>query len=186
MEFILVAAGTFLLCWLADKGFQKLFRSRPQHRSGKAVRLNKLYATASLVLAVLGVAAIFTGITSGWFLVAAGGLLIVIGICLIAYYMSFGVFYDEDGFLLTTFGKKSMEYGYRDILGQQLYNSMGHIVIELYMNDSRTVLLQANMTGVYPFMDKAFGGWLRQTGKRQEDCDFYDPENSCWFPQVGG
>ena len=32
---------------------------------------------------------------------------------------------------------------------------------------------------------RAAGGkllWLAQTGKRKEDCDFYDPDNSCWFP----
>ena len=36
MAIILVAVGTFLLCWLLDKGFQKAFRSAPQHMSGKA------------------------------------------------------------------------------------------------------------------------------------------------------
>ena len=28
--------------------------------------------------------------------------------------------------------------------------------------------------------------WLEQTGRRQEDCGFYDPANSCWFPPVEG
>ena len=52
------------------------------------------------------------------------------------------------------------------------------------MTDGRTVQLQSAMDGVYPFMDKAFTMWLRQTGRRQEDCSFYDPQNSCWFPPV--
>ena len=41
MELILVACGTFFLCWILDKGFTKMFRNKPQHQSGMAVRLNK-------------------------------------------------------------------------------------------------------------------------------------------------
>ena len=186
MEFVVVAVGTFLLCWLMDKGFQKLFRSKPQHRSGQAVRLNKLYAVAGLVLCVVGVAAVLTGINGTWFLAVAGSLVILLGICLIVYYLTFGLFYDDDGFLLASFGKKDRLYQYRDIQSQQLYNNMGHTVIELHLGDGQAVLLQANMTDVYPFLDKAFRAWLRQTGRKQEDCPFYDPDNSCWFPPTEG
>ena len=38
------------------------------------------------------------------------------------------------------------------------------------------------MDGVYPFMDTAFAGWCLETGRRMEDCDFYDPSKSWWFP----
>ena len=37
---LLVAALIFGLCYLVDKAFAKLFRSKAQHRSGKAVRVN--------------------------------------------------------------------------------------------------------------------------------------------------
>ena len=186
MEIVLVAAFTFLECWLADKGFQKLFRGKPQHRSGQAVRLNKLYATAGLVLCVLGVAAIFTGIKHMLFLIIAGAAVIVLGIGLIIYYLTFGLYYDSDSFLVASFGKKDKLYRYSDIQAQQLYNNMSHTVIELYLADGEAVLLQANMTGVYDFMDKAFSTWLEQTGKSRDECPFYDPDNSCWFPPVEG
>ena len=26
--------------------------------------------------------------------------------------------------------------------------------------------------------------WLAQTGKKKEDCPYYDPDNSCWFPRA--
>ena len=94
------------------------------------------------------------------------------------------IFYDEDSFILTTFGKRSNTYRYNQIKAQQLYNAYGNIVIELHMGDGRTVQLQAGMEGVYPFLDKAFDGWLHQRGKKKEDCPYYDPENSCWFPPV--
>ena len=54
--------------------------------------------------------------------------------------------------------------------------------LELHLQDGRTVSLQSTMTDVYPFLDAAFAGWCRQNGKRAEDCPFYDPENSRWFP----
>lgn len=186
MEIVLVAVGTLLLCWLVDKGFTKIFRSKPQHMSGKSVRLNKLYGAAGLILMVLGLAAVFAGMSDGWLLTAGGAMLIVLGIGLVVYYMTFGVYYDDDSFVLTTFGRRSTTYQYRDIQGQQLYNSYGRILIELYMTDGRTVQLHANMVDVYPFLDSAFAAWLRQTGKSREACAFHDPDNSCWFPPMEG
>lgn len=186
MEYVavlLIAALVFLICFLVDKGFTKLFRSQQEHKSGLAVRLNKRYGSIGLIIAVLGVAAIFAG---GWLMIAGGTLLILVGTGLVIYYMTFGVFYDTDTFIITTFGKKSTTYRYGDIKAQQLYNNYGNTVIELYMNDGRTVQIQFSMAGAYDFMDHAFPAWLRQTGRRREDCSFYDPQNSCWFPPVEG
>lgn len=183
MDVLLVIGITFLLCWLADKFYVKVFRSKPQHMSGKAVRLNKYYSIGGLVLIILGVAAIFTGVSDGWLLTAGGVMLSVLGAGLVVYYMTFGVFYDDDSFILTTFGKKSATYRYRDIISQQLYNSYGQTIIELYLSDGRSVQLQSTMTEVYSFLDYAFEAWLRQTGRQKESCDFYDPDNCCWFPQ---
>ena len=183
---LVVAAAVFGICFLVDKGFTKLFRSQSQHHSGKAVRLSKRYGSIGLILTVFGVAVLFAGLPDNWIFIGSSLLIMVLGIGLVVYYMTFGVFYDEEGFVLTTFGKKSTTYAYKDIDGQQLYvTTGGGVVIEIYMSDGRTFQLQSNMNGVYDFMDKAFFAWLRQTGRRQEDCNFYDPENSCWFPKVG-
>lgn len=181
---LLVGVAVFGVCYLVDKGFTKVFRGKVQHTSGLSVRVSKRYGSIGLIIAVLGIAAVFSGAQEGGLLLAGGVVLIVIGICLVTYYMTFGIFYDEDSFILTTFGKRSTEYRYRDIKAQQLYNSYGNIVIELYMTDGRTVQLQSGMKGVYPFLDKAFEMWLQQTGRRREDCAFYDPDNSCWFPSL--
>ncbi len=186
LKILLVAAAVFGVCYLVDKGFTKLFRSQSQHKSGLAVRLSKRYGSIGLLVAVLGVAAIFIGIRDGLLMVVCGGLLIAMGICLVVYYISFGIFYDEETFLVTKFGKENVVYQYRNIRAQQLYNNAGHILIELHMEDGTVVQLQSGMDGVYPFLDKAFFAWLRQTGRRQEDCAFYDPQNSCWFPPVEG
>ncbi len=177
---LLIAALVFGVCYLVDKGFQMLFRNQQEHHSGLAVRLNKKYGAMGLIVAVLGLGAVFADISP--VLMAGGILLIVIGIGLVVYYMSFGIFYDTDTFVLTTFGKKSKTYAYQDIVSQQLYTSAAGTLVELYLNDGRTVQLQIRMAGVCPFLDHAFWAWLRQTNRRVEDCAFYDPENSCWFP----
>lgn len=188
MEYVLViviAAVAFGLCFLVDKGFTKLFRNQAQHKSGRAVRLNKRYGSIGLIVAVLGVAALVAGIgDKSWLMIAAGSALLLVGAALVVYYMTFGVFYDEGSFILTTFGKKSRTYRYADIKGQQLYANYGSVVIEIFMRDGRTFQLQSGMKEVYPFMDYAFERWLEQTGRDRESCDFHDPEKSCWFPQM--
>lgn len=190
MEYIavfLVAAAAFGVCFLVDKGFTKLFRSQSQHHSGKAVRLNKRYGSIGLILAVFGIGAMIYGVAGEWILIAGGALVLAVGIGLTVYYMTFGIFYDAESFILTTFGKRSTTYEYKDIQGQQLYISAGNVVvIELYMTDGRTCQIQSVMPGAYEFLDQAFEAWLRQTGRKKEDCAFYDPDNSCWFPTMEG
>ena len=188
MTVVLVIAGTLLLCWLADKGFEKIFRSKPQHVSGKSVRLNKYYGVGGLLLTVLGISSALSGTNADTALLIYGGILILlVGIALIVYYMTFGVFYDKDSFVLTTFGKRSTTYRYADIQNQQLYrNQGGSILIELYLRDGRSLQLQSTMKDAYDFLDTAFAGWCHQRGIRPEDCGFHDPDNSCWFPSVEG
>lgn len=187
MEYVIilaVAALVFGVCFLIDKGFTKLFRSQAEHMSGTAVRLSKRYGAFGLIMVALGVAAIFSGLSGTWVLIAGGALLIVVGIGLVVYYMTYGIFYAEDSFIFTTFGKRGVKYYYRDIQNQQLYNNQGHLLIELHMADGNAVHLQSTMEGCFDFMDHAFFAWLRQTGKQEEDCPFHDPANSCWFPPV--
>lgn len=183
---IVIAALTFGVCYLIDKGFHKKFRGKVQHTSGLSVRLNKRYATIGIVLFFLGVCAIFAGL-SGYLALTIGGVVVALmGVALIVYYLTFGIFYDQEGFVLTTFGKRSTTYHYNQIAGQLLYNASGNILIELHMKDGRSVNLQAGMIGVYPFLDYAFENWCRQTGRDPENCDFHDPDSSLWFPMMEG
>lgn len=186
MEFAaiaIVAALTFGICFLADKGFAKTFRGKKEHRTGLSVRQNKKYGAFGLIFVTLGIAAIFAGLSDGWVLIAGGALVALTGCGLTISYLCFGIFYDEETFLLTTIGKKTVQYRYEQIRAQQLFNSFGNIVIELQLEDGRSVQLNHSMTGVYAFMDKAFEGWCRQKGIDPESCEFHDPQNSCWFPK---
>lgn len=182
---LLIAALVFGVCYLFDKGFEKLFRSQAQHYSGLSVRLNKRYAAFGAILITLGVAAFFTGMESGLVLKIGGILVVLMGAALVVYYATFGIFYDEDSLILTTFGKRSSTYRYRDIKGQKLYIIQGgSVVVELHMADGRSVNLQSAMVGAYPFLDHAFAAWCRQTNRNPEDCDFHDTANHLWFPTV--
>ena len=76
MEYVallILAAGVFGICFLVDKGFTKLFRGKPEHASGLAVKLNKLYALAGLAMFILGLVAIFTGVNYKSLLLIVGG-----------------------------------------------------------------------------------------------------------------
>ena len=180
---LLIAALTFGVCFVFDKGYVAMFRNKIQHHSGLAVRINKRYAVFGLILTLVGILAIVTGITDGPVLLWGGVIVLLMGVGLLGYYMTFGVFYDDETFLLTTFGKKSQVYYFSDIVHQQLYLIQGGgVVIELHLKDKRAVSLQSGMEGTYPFLDHAFFAWCRQTGRNPEECDFHDPSQSLWFP----
>ena len=181
---ILMAALTFGVCFLIDKGFHGIFRNKKQHKSGKAVHLNKKYGVAGILLTVLGIAAILTGLGTSKILFFGGIVVMLLGIAFLVYYLTFGIYYDGDTFLLSTFGNKDQVYHYRDIKCQQLYQTAGGVVIELFMTDGRSVSLQASMEGYADFLDWAFHGWCRQKMVDSETCTFHKPEESCWFPPL--
>lgn len=181
--YIVVAAAVFGLCYLLDKGFQKAFRNKSQHRSGLAVRLNKMYSIIGVALSFLGVCAIVTGITQPSALLYGGVAVLLMGLCLCVYHLSFGIFYDADSFVYTSFGKKEVSYRFSQIRGQKLYAiTGGSLVVELYMDDGKTVSIRTTMDGAYPFLDAAFNGWCRQKGIAADSCEFHDPANHLWFP----
>jgi len=180
-----IAALIFGICYAVDKLFTKAFRSKAQHRSGKAVRASKRYGVFGVVLTVLGIMAVCIGITDGPVLIWGGIFVLLMGICLAVYYLSFGVFYDGESILLSRFGKKDVTYYYKNIVGQKLYLIQGgNIVVELHMNDGSAVSVNSNMEGVYPFLDTAFAAWCLATGRDPQSCDFHDPSQSLWFPTV--
>lgn len=179
---LILAAATFGVCFLADRLFTKLFRNRRQHRSGNAVRASSRYAAFGIILSVIGFFAAITGGAESVILLCAGIAVVCVGLVLLVYYLSFGVYYDEEGFLVSRLGKRSASYSYSSIAFQQLYTTSGGIIIELSMTDGTALLLQSGMSGVYPFLDFAFFHWCRETGRSAEDCAFHDPAKSHWFP----
>lgn len=179
----LVAALIFGICYVVDKAFTKAFRSKAQHRSGLAVRAAKKYGIFGVLFGVLGIIAVISGLGRDRVLLSGGLVVFLMGAALSAHYLSFGIFYDGESFLVSAFGKPSREYKYKSIQSQQLYIvTGGNVVIELQMDDGKVVSLQSSMDGIYPFLDTAFAGWCMQHGRKMEECSFYDPSRSWWFP----
>lgn len=180
---VIAAALTFGICYLVDKGYTRLFRSKQQHKTGLQVRVSKRYASIGLVLCILGILAVFTGFGGETVLLIGGGIVVCIGCALIGHYLSFGIYYDADSFIVASFGKKSIVHRYSDIRRQKLYMIQGgSIVVELHMADGSAVSIHNVMEGAYPFLDHAFNAWCRQTGRDPEACTFHDPGNHLWFP----
>ena len=180
---VIAAALTFGICFFVDKGYTRLFRSKAQHKSGLQVRVNKRYASIGLVLCILGILAVFTGVGGDTVLLIGGGIVVFIGCALIGHYLSFGIFYDADSFILTAFGKKSLTYKFSQIRHQKLYMIQGgSIVVELHISDGSAVSIHTSMDGAYAFLDHAFHAWCHQTGRDPETCGFHDPGKHLWFP----
>ena len=108
---LIIAALVFAVCFLVDRAFTKLFRSKAQHRSGKAVRASKRYGLFGVVLFMLGIVAISYGTSQGALLLGGGILVLLVGIAMAVYYLSFGIFYDNETFLVSSFGRKAWSTG---------------------------------------------------------------------------
>jgi hypothetical protein len=153
--------------------------------TGNASVATILTAAIGAILIALGVAAFFAGLNGTMVLLIGGPIVLLMGIGLAVYYLSFGVYYDSDSFIYSSFGKKSVTYSFRDIRGQQLYLIQGgSTVVELHMADGRSVSIQSGMDGAFPFLDHAFAAWCRQTNRDPAACAFHDPASHQWFPSV--
>ena len=184
MWIILVAAATFGLCFLVDKGYSKYFRGKAQHRSGLSVRQNKRYGSMGFFLAVIGIAALITTALGNAVLIIGSSLLILVGAGLVVYYLSSGIYYDADGFLVESLGKKRRQYRYGQIRHQLLYVLQGGgTIVELHMEDGSAVQVVSNMTDHEKFLKYAFLRWCAEKGMDPEACPFHDPKNHIWFPE---
>ena len=184
MYLIVVAVLTFAVMFLLDKGFSRLFRSRSQHKSGLSVKLPKRYGVTAILLGVLGVLVLLQLAKE------FDALMLFLGIALLVmasgfacYYLGFGIYYDDESFLYSSFGKKTVSYRYADIQAQQLFTvTGGSVAIDLFLPDGKSVGLQSTMVGVYPFLDKACHARMRQLGLNSAECAWFEPSESRWFP----
>lgn len=181
---VVIALLTFGVCFALDKLFSKAFRSSSQHRSGNRVKLRNRVAVFGLLVMLLAIVCIIFYWTSHPVIFWSGWILLLMGGGLLAYYLSFGVYYDEQGFVYSRFGRKSKLYTYDQIAAQQLYSSHGSILVELHLGDGTTLTVQDNMDGGFAFLDYAFARWREIRGLGEEECSFHNPEKCQWFPTV--
>lgn len=185
IPYVILAALVFGACFLVDKGFSRLFRSRKEHRSGLAVKHGKRTALFGLVLAVLGIAGILAGLGGGLGLLILSAVVLLMAAFLIVYYLSFGIYYDGETFLVSSFGKKDTVFRYEDIREQKRYVIQGgSVLVELHMADGAAVGVQSTMDGAIPFLDYAFARWCEQKSIDPDNCEFHDPGQFRWFPEA--
>lgn len=183
LVWLLIAAAVFGICYGVDKLFQKLFRSKAQHMSGLAVRVSKRYGLFGVILLLVGIFAQGAVEAQGMVMRYGGIFVLLLGLGMIVYYLSTGIFYDSDGFLVSAFAKKDRAYRYNQIQSQKLYVlTGGQLIVELSMTDGSAVSVVTTMDGAEKFLDTAFSGWCRQRNIRESDCAFHDKEKSWWFP----
>ena len=187
LPFVLVAAAIFGVCFLFDKGFTRIFRGTAQHLSGRSIRANKHYGGIGTVLIAIGIGALLSGLAGEWVLLVGGSIVLLLGMALVVYYLSFGIYYDDDSFVYSSFGRKSLTFRYEEICAQQVYVVQGgNIMVELHMASEKAIQVQLQFQNAEDFLNTAFLGWVRQKNldMREGDWSFHDPDNSCWFPKV--
>ena len=116
------------------------------------------------------------------FLLIGGIVVLLGGIALLVYYLSFGIFYDDESILVSAFLKKSRTYVYSDIVHQTVLIAGGTLLAEVYFADGSAITVASNMDGAVPFLDHAFARWCEAKGLEPRDCDFHDPSKFRWFP----
>ena len=184
IPYLLLAALVFGACYAVDKVFTRLFRNQQQHKSGMAVKPGKRAATLGLFLAVLGAAGVLSGISQGTAMLVMSVLMLLLGAGLVLYYLSYGIYYDAEGFLVSAFGKRNRVYHYKDIRQQQRFVVQGgSVLVELHMADGGTVAVQTTMDGAFPFLNYAFARWCEAKGLDPDGCQFHNPGDLCWFPE---
>ena len=184
MAYLILAALVFAVCYGVDKGFSRLFRNRKEHQSGMAVKPGKRTAVLGVFLSLLGVAGVLSGISGGKAMLVMSVVMLLSGAGLVIYYLSYGIYYDMETFLVSAFGKKDAVYRYEDIQGQQRFVVQGgSVIVELHLTGGASVTVQTTMDGAYPFLDYAFARWCEHKGIDPEDCDFHDPSQHRWFPE---
>ena len=181
--YLLVIALTFGALFLGDWLFRTYVHKAHEYQTGMAVHLNKRYLITGILLVVLGIA-MLGQLSKGfnWSLVLAAAILEIMGVGLLIYYNTFGVYFDLDTFICRSFRQKAKTYRYEDIKSQQLFTTAGGVMIELDLSDGRTLSLQQNMDGMYAFLDHACFARMRQLGVEARQCKWFDKDQSCWFP----
>ena len=165
-----------------DKLFTRLFRNRKEHRSCLAVHYNKRTALFGLLLAVLGIFSTITGVEKSRFLLIGGIVVLIGGILLLAYYLRFGIYYDDKTILVSGFLKKSRSFAYGDIVHQTVLIAGGSLMAEVYFENGSAITVQAHMDGGIAFLDYAFARWCEAKGLNPKECAFHDPSKFRWFP----
>lgn len=180
--YILLIAVIFGLVALVDFVFGKLFPRLKAPKTAKAVRMPRYSFVLGILIVVLGIMGLLFYTEADWFLRIGMVAAMVMGLYMTVNYISFGIFYDAEGFTYRTLTKKAVFYRYSDITGQRSFLARSGLNTSLLMGETE-IPLNGAMKGLPDFMSYAFFAWCRETG-RDPDQQEYDPTTLRYFPEV--
>lgn len=187
MKYVLLLAFcgvVFLLCFLFDKLFQKLFPKSETEKRGQVVRLPRRNAITSILLIFIAVCVLL-------FLMPEGGdtlmligciVAIVMGVIILVSYLSFAIYFDDEGFVCKDLRRKKTAYRYSQIRGQRSVMTRSGVNSTLFVADDE-INVYSSMQNLNAFLSKAFYKWCEV-----KEIDPATVENNprmfTWFPDV--
>ena len=179
---LLLCAVVFLACFLIDKLFALIFPKSKTEKSGNVVRLPRRNAIAGVLL-------IFVPLTVLLFFIPEGGdtlmtvgcvIAIVLGVILLVNYLSFAIYYDDEGFVYKDLRRKKTSYHYSQIRGQRSVMTRSGVNSILFVANDE-INIYSTMQNLNAFLNKAFYKWceVKQIDPASVE---NNPRMFTWFP----
>lgn len=179
LPYLIVAILTFSLCFLVDSLSKRRRRGRPAVRR---VKPRKLAISFGLALTFFGLGAGLRFLGEDVLLTVCCAGVLLMGIALIAIYLSTSIVYDDEGFTDKAPFRKAKRHRYGEIRGQTSLLTRSGVNAMLLAGDDE-VHIYESMDGVQEFLQAAYHGWLAQTGRTEADCPPPNPTYLVWFPE---
>lgn len=179
---LLFAALVFGLCFLADKGLNRLRHWAVQR---PAVRLPLRYPLLSAILLLVAALAAAYGISAKSPLFGcAAALFVGVAIYSLHSYRSTRIDYTDTDFTFRS-GKVRHTFRFSEIDGQRVAISKHTSCLVLCLGPDE-VVLYSNMQGFSPFLEAAYRGWCQAKGLDPHAQAWHDPSDHRWFPDKPG
>lgn len=178
-----ICAAVFLVCFLIDTLFKRIFPKTDLEKSRQVVRLPRRSAIFGVLLLFFPLLVVLFFMPEGGDTLIAIGCAVsaILGVILLVSYFSFAIWYDDETFLYKDFRHKKTLYHYSQIKGQRSLMTRGGINTILFVGDDELNLYSA-MQGLNPFLSKAYRKWCAVKGY-DPDRVVNNPRLFTWFPE---
>ena len=179
---VAVCAFVFLVCFLVDTLFKRLFPKSKLERSKTAVRPARRSATFGVLLLFLPILVLLFFMPEGGDTLLLIGCIaaLIFGVILLVNYFSVTIYYDDEKFLYKTLRGGKKEFHYSQIRGQRSLMTRGGINTILFVGDEE-INLYSSMQNLNAFLNKAFYRWCAAKGIDPDSVE-NNPRMFTWFP----
>ena len=179
---VAVCAFVFLVCFLVDTLFKRLFPKSKLERSKTAVRPARRSATFGVLLLFLPIVVLLFFMPEGGDTLLLVGCItaLIFGVILLVNYFSVTIYYDDEKFLYKTLRGGKQEFHYSQIRGQRSLMTRGGINTILFVGDTE-INLYSSMQNLNTFLNKAFYRWCAANGIDPDSVE-NNPRMFTWFP----